>query len=342
MPHHRSLSLKPRLATLLGGGLGIGLAVWLLRSYGIHRIGDLIGRAGWFGILAVVTFHGFQMLCSALGWCVIAKSTPSYGTLRIYLVLRWIREAVNNLLPLAQIGGEVVAWRLLRQRGAKPANAIAGTVADLTLEMVTHVLFTLLGVALLVMSKGNSGVAGSVKGGLLVASMLLAAMFAALRLGLAEFVEKGLIRLGRWVGWPGAAHVEGLNEALMDCYRQPARVIRSALWHMLSWLLGGFEVCLALHLLGVDVSMTAGIVVESLGQAAKALGFAVPGALGVQEGGYIIVCRAFGLPADLALALSLIKRLREVILGIPALIVWQQCETKVRAASSDAMTRIIP
>ena len=66
----------------------------------------------------------------------------------MYLLLRWIREGVNNLLPLAQIGGEVVAWNLLRRRGTKSSAAIAGTVADLTMEMVTQILFTVLGVAL--------------------------------------------------------------------------------------------------------------------------------------------------------------------------------------------------
>jgi hypothetical protein len=136
-------------ATLLGGIAGIGLSIWLLKSYGIRSIGELIGRAGWFGILAVVAFHGTQVLCSALGLAGDRRSRrPPHERLRTYVLLRWIREAVNNLLPLAQIGGEVVAWRLLRQRGAKLPNAIAGTVADLTLEMVTQALFTLLGVVL--------------------------------------------------------------------------------------------------------------------------------------------------------------------------------------------------
>jgi len=329
-------------ATLLGGMAGIGLSIWLLKSYGIRSIGELIGRAGWLGILAVVAFHGIQVLCSALGWWVIAEPTPPHQQLRTYVLLRWIREAVNNLLPLAQIGGEVVAWRLLRQRGAKLPNAIAGTVADLTLEMVTQALFTLLGVVLLLMSVGDRSMAAAVSGALLVASMLLAALFAALRFGLAEFIENALLRVGRWMGWAGVAHVEGLNQALMGCYRQPAGVARSVLWHMLSWLLGGLEVCLALHFLGADVSIETGLVIESLGQAAKALGFAVPGALGVQEGGYVIVCRAFGLPADLAIALSLIKRLREVVLGVPALILWQHCETRVGATPNDSITGIIP
>jgi putative membrane protein len=327
---------------LLGGVVALGMSAWLLKSYGIRRIADLIGHAGWFGILGVVAFHGTQVLCSALGWRVIAGRAAPREPLRTYFVLRWIREAVNNLLPFAQIGGEVVAWRLLRQRGAKLATAVAGMVADLSLEMVTQVVFTLVGIALLMLSGENSGIAAAFIVGLLGASVLMVALFASLRLGMAEFIERALLRLGRWMGWAGAAHVEGLNRALLGCYRQPGRVAQSGLWHMLSWLLGGVEVCLALHFLGSDVPIAAGLVIESLGQAAKAAGFAVPGALGIQEGGYIIVCGAFGLSPELAIALSLVKRLREAVLGIPALIVWQHFETNVRATANDSITGFAP
>ena len=99
-------------------------------------------------------------------------------------------------------------------------------------------------------------------------------------------------------------------------------------------MLGGVEVQLALHFLGHDVGMSQGLIIESLGQALKAVGFAVPGALGVQEGGLIMVCRLYGLAPDVAIALSLMKRLREVALGVPGLLAWQWFEN--RARSSDA------
>jgi putative membrane protein len=342
MPYARLKFLRMKWALLLSGAAGIAIAVWLCKSFGFRRIGELIGHAGWWSILAVVAFHGVQVLCSAVGWRAIAGATAPRETLGAYVVLRWIREAVNNLLPLAQVGGEVVASRLLRQRGATVPNAIAGTVADLTLEMMTQILFTLMGVIVLLASIGDSGLAREIVAGLLVVSMAIAGLLAAVRLGLAAAIERGLLRFGRWMGWAGAAHVEGLDRALMNCYRQPGRVARSGLWHMLSWLLGGVEVCLALHVLGADVSIGAGVTIESLGQAAKALGFAVPGALGVQEGGYVIVCSALGLSAELALALSLLKRLREVVLGIPALVAWQHWDGKFRAPPQDSITGILP
>ncbi len=318
-----ALKFKP----ILFGLFGVALSVWLLRNYGFSRIGELFVRAGWLGISAVIAFHGIQMLCSALGWREIADQPAASQPTREYFVLRWIREAVNNLLPLAQIGGEVVAFRLMSQRGAKLASAIAGTTADLTMEVVSQIVFTLIGVGLLLLSGQNDNLAEGVIGGTVLAALFMVGAFFALRFGAARLIEKGLMRLGPMLGWSGAGKVAGLHEALLVCYRNPAKVASSFLWHLISWLLGGAEVCLALYVLGHGVNASTGLVIESLGQVAKALGFAIPGALGIQEGGYIIVCA-------LALALSLTKRLREVALGIPGLLFCQRWENRLRGAES--------
>ncbi len=158
--------------------------------------------------------------------------------------------------------------------------------------------------------------------------MVAAGFLGAQWFGLALVFEKALMRIGRAVGWAGTAEVEGLHQALLGCYRRPGRVLLATCWHSISWLLGGVEVCLALHFLGHDTSLANGTVIESLGQALKAAGFAVPGALGVQEGGYIVICQAFNLSPEIAIALSLIKRLREVVLGVPGLVTWRLLGTR--------------
>jgi uncharacterized membrane protein YbhN (UPF0104 family) len=82
----------------------------------------------------------------------------------------------------------------------------------------------------------------------------------------------------------------------------------------------------------VDIGIGPGLIIESLGQALKAVGFAVPGALGIQEGGYVVICRALGLSPEVAIALSLMKRIREILLGGSGLIVWQRSAAKGTAA----------
>ena len=309
----------------MAGLAGLGLAGWLLASYGTGRILDLVGQAGWFGIAAVIVFHLAQVLFSAAAWRAVSGPLVRRPSLATFCVLRWIREGVNNLLPVAQIGGELVVTRLLQRQGVPLAPAIAGVVADLTVEMATQIAFTLLGLGLLLhaVGGGGGGITGSVVGFLVVAVLVVSGILGAQWFGLAHAFEKAFMRVGRALGWAVAADVEGLHQALLDCYRRPRRVLTSMLWHTISWLLGGVEICLAFHFLGHDVDLAKGTVIESLGQALRAAGFAVPGALGVQEGGMVVICAAFGLSPELAIALSLVKRVRELVLGVPALVASQ-------------------
>ena len=109
------------------------------------------------GLAALILFHLVQVLFSALAWRAVAGPARPQPTLLQYVGLRWIREGVNNLLPVAQIGGEVVAVQLLRRHGLRLADAVAGSVGDLTMEMVTQVGFTLFGLGLLVLLVGATG-----------------------------------------------------------------------------------------------------------------------------------------------------------------------------------------
>jgi Lysylphosphatidylglycerol synthase TM region len=202
----------------------------------------VLGRAGWLGILAVIAFHLPQMLFSALGWQAIAgprgrragggSSDGPRLSLPTYLLLRGIREAVNNLLPLAQIGGEFVIARLLQKRGVRLAQAVGSTIADLMVEMGTQVLFTVLGIVLLVQSVGHSEVSELATRALLIAALVLAGAFVALWLGLAAIIERAVLGLGRSFGWPATAEIGGLHAALTGCFRAPVAVTLAALWHL--------------------------------------------------------------------------------------------------------------
>ncbi len=311
-----------KLLTLIGGTVGAGLAVWLLARFGFGHVLALLEQAGW-GILLVVGFHLVQMLVSALGWRTIAGPTAPRPSLADFVLLRWVREGVNGLLPVAQVGGEFAVVRLLGRRGVALADAAAGTVSDLTIEMLTQILFTVAGLAVLLSLLGRSAVTDEAVGGLGVALLLGAGFLAAQWLELARLIEAVLARVAASLGWTDMDRIQGLHDRLLALYRSPARVLLAASYQSLSWLLGAVEVCLALHVLGHDRGLGPGLVIESLGQAVKSAGFVVPGALGVSEGGFVVVGSLFGLPPAVSIALALIKRLREIALGLPALAAWQ-------------------
>jgi putative membrane protein len=323
-----------KFGTVAGALVGVALTAWLLHSYGTGRVVAVLMRAGAVGTVAVIAMHFPQILCSALGWQAITAPTGSRLSLRTVFWLRWIREAINNLLPLTQIGGEFIAARLIHRRGIYLAHAIGGVIADLMLETATQVVFTVLGVGLLVEDAGYTDFTSAAGRGLLFAAVGLVAAFVLVRLGAVKLLEKAALKLGQSLGWSDTAQISGLHAALICCLRSPRAVAVSALWHLASWILGGAEVCVALHFFGHDTSFASGLIIESLGQASKSAGFAIPGALGVQEAGYVMIGRLLGIPAETALALSLIKRLRELLLGLPGLFFWYRAEGRGAAIAT--------
>ena len=96
--------------------------------------------------------------------------------------------------------------------------------------------------------------------------------------------------------------------------------------HLAAWLLNGVETWLTLRMTGVALGLAEGLVIDSLLYGMRSVAFIVPSALGVQEGGLILLCGLFGVGADAALALSLIKRARDVTIGVPILLAWQGLE----------------
>ena len=322
-----------RVVPVIAAAAGLCLAAWLLRLYGLTQVLALLGRAGWLGLCAVIAFHLVQVVASAAGWWSIAAVTAKRPRLADYAVLRLIREGVNNLLPVAQVGGALVGVRLLRGSGMSLPDAIATTISDITLEMVTQILFTLLGLVLLLAGVGGNGMAGYVVTGLMAASAVAALFVGAQWFGLGLLLEAMMVRLGSLIGWQGTVPAAGLHQALRGCYVRPRPVLLGSAWHMASWLLGGLEVWIALHVLGYGVRISDCVIIESLGQALRAAGFVVPGALGVQEGGYVVICGLFQLSPEVALALSLTKRLREVVLGLPSLAAWQWMERRAARVS---------
>lgn len=137
-----------------------------------------------------------------------------------------------------------------------------------------------------------------------------------------------MLKFARKQRWKGAEALAGLHDQIVGLYQSPRRLVWGTLLHLVSWMLGGVEIWAALQVLGIDVDPRAALIIESLGQAFKSIGFAIPGALGVQEGGLILACSLVGVNAQGAIELSLLKRIRELTIGVPGLISWQWIEGK--------------
>lgn len=121
--------------------------------------------------------------------------------------------------------------------------------------------------------------------------------------------------------------------AVQGTYNRAGPLLASFLLSWIGWVVGTGEVYLILHLIHQPASWVNSLLLESLGQAIRGAAFAILGALGVQEGGYLLLAPLVGLPPDAALALSLAKRTRELLLGLPGLL-YLQLSSRGNAAAA--------
>jgi putative membrane protein len=303
---------------------GLALATGLIAYQGAGEVFGMMLALGW-GFVPVVFIHVGQMLCSALGWRALVEQ-PWPRPLLVLLKIRWVREGANALLPVAHIGGEIIGARMLSFQGVRGDVAGASVVVDLTVEIVTQVLFTVVGLALLALGgKGGEELADIVAGAA-VGAIAIGGFVIAQRVGLFKLIERALDRMMGKAQWLSVGGINGLHDAIQAIHRRPKALAGSAAWHFLSWMIGGVEVWLILYFMGINVGLREGLILESIGQLAHSAGFMVPGAIGIQEGGLMLSGAMLGISPEAALGLSLVKRLRELVLGLPAIAVWQLVE----------------
>jgi uncharacterized protein (TIRG00374 family) len=120
--------------------------------------------------------------------------------------------------------------------------------------------------------------------------------------------------------------IDAVYQNLAMIYAARSGLAASIVVHMAGWIIGVAEVLIVFACMGHPVSLAEALVIESLLHAVRGAAFAIPGALGAQEGGLVLLCAIFGIPPEQAIALSLVKRAADLALGGPGLVGWQMLE----------------
>lgn len=314
-----------RIALLLGTVLCI---VLLLRT-GLGPIVSLLAVAGW-SLLWLVPLHALPLLLDALGWRTLLRaagvSGPATSSGRLFVVAS-VREAVNRLLPVANVGGEIVGIRMLcRVQPVVPAAVAASVVTEVLLTIISQLLFAAAGVLLLLHLSGRGAIAAQLLTGLALSVPLIAALYLLIHKG--SVFERILRGVEATLDLP--SQLRGLlDQAIaLDAHLRSLLGERAALLATIGWQLAGFvagalETWLALRWLEHPVGFGTAVALESLTQAIRHFIFVVPAGLGVQEAGLVGFGYLLGLGNDASIALSLAKRMREILFGVPALAYWQ-------------------
>jgi len=217
------------------------------------------------------------------------------------------------------------AW-LLAINGSGAAVGGASTVVDKTVEVLTQFVFSMVGVGLILVVSADKSLGWSAAIGLLIFGPILVGFVVAQRMGMFRLLERILLRLEERTDRLRLGDVSGLHDTILLLYRDRRAVWVSTVYHLITWVLGNGALWLAIHFMGHEVTLAAAAIIESLLQAVRSAGFVIPASLGVLEGGYLLFGTMMGLSPEVALALSLVRRVRQLLVGIPVLLAWQVYE----------------
>jgi putative membrane protein len=276
--------------------------------------------AGWggFAILCLYGFAPFLLLGAA--WHVLLPNS-SLDALKVFVWARMVRDAAAEVLPFSQLGGIVLGARAAILHGVPPPLAFASMIVDVTTEMLAQIAYIALGIAILSARAPQSSLTM-----IFVIGLVLAAVGGGLFLALQRYghwmTEKLAARL-----LPGAVAPTAAVAAALDAiYNHPLRVGLSLALHFAGWIASAIGTWIAFRLIGAHVDLAAVMAIESLVYATRSAAVFVPNALGVQEAAYAVLAPLFGVGAEFGLAVSLLKRARDIAVGVPILLIWQAVE----------------
>jgi putative membrane protein len=315
-----------KIAAFVGALAGLVLLLVLTLHTDVSAMLQAIAAGGW-ELLWLVPYRALFFLLYALGWLILLRpGDPRHRAGIGYLFwVTCVREAVDRLLPVASVGGSIAGIRLIRWRGVPLAPISASVALEIVLTLIVSYIFAAAGVAVL------AGVSGSHQD----YRRLLIALALSLPVPVATIL---LLRYGSLFG--RLQRIIGALAGLKTLFslapqidhevrlslRRRWRVFSSAGLQLLALGSGCFEIWFAMRLFQHPINWSDAFILESMTLALRHLAFIVPAGLGVQEAGLVFFGQALGIDSELALAVSMVKRAREVIWGVPSLVSWQWME----------------
>jgi putative membrane protein len=315
---------RAKTTAMIAAVIGLIIATGVIAYFNANKVIAAIEPIGRAGFLAVVAAQVALFVPLGLAWWVVDPH-EAFSKSPVMMWGRIAREAASDVLPFSQVGGIVIQARCAVLGGVSPASAFGSNIVDVTIEMVAQIIYTLIGIALLVVHLGFGGanskllmpIVGSVGVGLLIVVSFIVTQ------------RKGLSKLGAFIQRlaPSAAeHTQAMSQVIDEAYGQPGRLLIGLGLHIFAWFGGAWGTWLILDFMGHPLPFMSVVAIESLLFAARNAAFVVPSGLGVQEGVYALLGPLFGLPSEAALALSLLKRARDIAVGLPVLLSWQVVE----------------
>ena len=323
-----------KIGVVLAALAGLLGAAYLIFYVGFDAVWGTVTSIGWGGFAILLLYGAANFILLGFAWFLLVPP-HNWRSAMTFCWGRAVRDSAGDVLPFSQLGGMVIGARATILRGVTTAKAFGSTVVDITIEMVAQIAFIVLGLGILAFrlplkSEHLDTVEWALAG--IVLAMLAAGAFVIVQRRGFSYLE----RIAERFLPKAAAHAAAIDRVINEIHAMPKRMMLSFLLHFTGWISSAFATWLALELIGTPAAFTSAIAIESLLCAARSAALFVPAAIGVQEAGYAVMMPLFGLTPEIGIAVSLLKRAREIGVGAPVLLSWQIAEGGHAAAKSKA------
>ncbi|MBF0254432.1 MAG: flippase-like domain-containing protein [Candidatus Omnitrophica bacterium] len=334
-----SAALRGHLLQLAMFAAGLALLGWVFSWVHLSNLRAALTDLGpWAWALPSV--YLFMTVWDIWGWRIIFEEQDR-GLMRFksLFLIHTACQAVNNITPFVDVGGEFLKMRLVSRRFGLPNERVLSSILiQRTMLFVSENFFWALG---LVPVFFVWDVSGRLRMILLAGAALFTAMGAALLWVQTKGIFMTLLGGFRIIGIDPefirktGTTLAGTDEAIRAFYTaRGRRWIASLALHFLGWVSGGLEVYWIFRLLGHPIGMAEAVTIEALIQLIRTVSFYVPGNLGVQEGALALLAQWMGLHPSAGVMVSLLKRYRHLTWTLIGFGIWFMIELRFKFSGS--------
>lgn len=305
--------------------LGIAVLVAIMLRAGAGSVARSLASLGFTGLLLIVLLHLPVVVAMAIAWRGVAGDLAGGSRLK-FLWARLVRDAACEVLPFSQLGGFLLGLSALGLRASEAVRGAISVGVDLVIELAAKLPYLLAGLLVVVALAPGSKLLRPV---LLVLALTAAAVcvpFLARR-RMWRFLDAAVRAiLHRWEA-AGTLFDSSMRQAELEVMLEQSlgrrsRVLGGFLLHLACWFAGAAEVWVVFTLLGKPIGAFQALAIDSIMCGFRTFAFMIPAAAGVQEASYVLAGAAFGIPANTAVAASLARRARDLLLGGATLAIY--------------------
>ena len=316
-----------KIASYIGLLVGLLILIWLVAWQGIDEIFILLSQSGFYLLLLPIVWFP-SLVAAVISWHYLfpIKRIPAFKKLFLSL---WMGRAINTLLPVASIGGEIAKARLLILWGHPGVDASASVLVDKTVQALALVPWAIIGTGLLVYLTIDNDLAKLIMLGTFLLGLGIVGFIMIQQAGMIGFIARIIGKFNTTDGWSKITdNAYDVDTLVKEIYSEKQNFLISVFWRTLGLILQTSEVWLACYLLGHPIGIVEALMLKSLTSIITDIAFMIPNGYGIQEGGYVMLGALINLSPELSLAISLATRIRELIVDLPGLLYWQHVEAK--------------